>query len=96
MDKYGYSERRECHYYPKSLKLAVVREDESTNVNKAYLKRKYGVSGITLINYWLKRYAKNAYLPSKIPVMEPEPSEDTPEVPKLKKRIRQLERSWRM
>jgi len=92
MDKYGYSERRECHFYPESLKLAVVREYESTNVSKAYLKRKYGVSGITLINYWLKRYAKNAYLSSKFKVMAPEPSEDTPEVHKLKQRIRQLER----
>lgn len=92
MNKYGYSERRECHYSPESLKLAVVREYESTNVSKAYLKCKYGVSGISLINYWLKRYAKNADLPSKITVMEPKPSEDTPEVPKLKKRIRQLER----
>ena len=94
MDKYGYSERRKCNSYPESLKIAVVREYESTNVSKAYLKRKYGVSGITLINYWLKRYGNNAYLSDQqtIPIMPAEQPEDSAEVRKLKQRIRQLER----
>ena len=94
MDEYGYSERRNCHFYPESVKLAVVREYESTNVSKAYLKRKYGVSGIPLINYWLKRYGNNAYLSSHqtIPIMPVDKPEDSAEVQKLKQRIHQLER----
>lgn len=94
MDKHGYSERRNCNSYPESLKLAVVREYNSTNVSKAYLKRKYGVSGITLINYWLKRYGDNSYLSSHqtMPIMPADKPEDSAEVQKLKQRIHQLER----
>ncbi len=94
MDKHEYSERREHHLYPESLKLAVVREYESTSGSKAYLKRKYGLSGITLINYWLKRYGHNAYLSGHqtFPAMPTEKPEDSAEVQKLKQRIRQLER----
>jgi transposase len=94
MDKHGYSERREYHSYPESLKIAIVREYESTKVSKAYLKRKYGVSGITMITYWLKRYGNNAYLSDhqKIPIMPADKPEDSAEVQHLKQRIRQLER----
>ena len=94
MDKHGYSERRECHSYPESLKIAVVREYESTKVSKAFLKRKYGVSGITLITYWLKRYGNNPYLSDHqiIPNMPEDKSDTSAEVQKLKQRIRQLKR----
>lgn len=94
MDKHGYSERREYNSYPESLKISVVREYESTKASKAYLKRKYGVSGITLINCWLKRYGNNAYLSDhqKISNMPEDKSEGSAEVQKLKQRIRQLER----
>ena len=94
MDKNGYSERRNHRSYPESLKITVVREYESTNASKAYLKRKYGVSGITLINHWLRRYGNNGYLSghqtlSKMPADKPE---DSAEVQKLKQRIQKLER----
>ena len=93
MDEKIYSERRDHRHYPKSLKLALVREYESTNASKAYLKRKYGISTITTLNYWLDKYGKNAYLsiPKNNPVM-PGKTEDSPEVQKLKQRIHQLER----
>jgi transposase-like protein len=94
MDEKIYSERREYHPYPESLKRAVVQEYLSTKASKTYLKRKYDISGITIINYWLKRYGRNDYLSpaKKVCVMPTKKTEETAEVEKLKHRIRQLER----
>lgn len=94
MDENFYSERRHYRTYSKSLKKSLVREYLDSNCSKAYLKRKYGVSGITLVSEWIRVYGNNFDLSvekeaKEIPIMKPE---DTPEVQKLKQRIRQLEK----
>jgi transposase len=93
MDENKYSERRDYRHYPESLKLAIVREYESTKASKAYLKRKYGISTTNTIKYWLSKYGNNAYLsiPKNTTVMSSK-TEDSYEVQKLKQRIHQLER----
>lgn len=92
MDEIHYSERRDYRHYPESLKLALVKEYQSTKTSMAYLKRKYGVSTINSVKYWLNKYGDNDYLsiPKINPVMTGK-TEDSPEVQKLKQRIRQLE-----
>jgi transposase-like protein len=93
MDENKYSERRDYHQYPESLKLAIVREYESTKASKAYLKRKYGISTTNTIKYWLSKYGNNAYLSiAKNTSVMSSKTEDSSEVQKLKQRIHQLER----
>ena len=94
MDENKYTERTIYHTYPEPLKLTVVREYESTNCSRAYLKRKYGLNSTNVIKAWVRKYGNNDYLSNqkRIMTMPEDRSEDNQEVQALKRRIRQLER----
>ena len=94
MEENKYTERTIYHTYPESLKLTVVKEYESTNCSRAYLKRKYGINSTNVIKSWVRKYGSNDYLsPQKeIIYSTMATTEDTPEIQKLKQRIKLLER----
>lgn len=94
MDKNIYSKRHNYRFYPESVRKEVVREYQATDCSKAYLMRKYGIGSRTIIGHWIKKYGNNDYLSvDKQPDNHFEPmAKDSPEVKKLKERIRQLER----
>ena len=94
MDENIYSKRHNYKLYPEALRQAVVREYLTSECSKTYLMRKYGIGSRTIIGHWLKKYSNNDYLSAEkqrdnhLEIM----TEDSPEVKKLKERIRQLER----
>jgi transposase len=94
MDENKYTERMVYHSYPENLKLAIVREYETTNCSRAYLKRKFGLNNTNVIKAWVMKYGNKEYLSEQkriIPLPMPT-AEESLEIQKLKQRIKQLER----
>ena len=43
--------------YTESFKIQVVKEYEKGGVSREFLKRKYGITGNSTVNKWIKKYA---------------------------------------
>jgi|WetSurMetagenome_2_1015567.scaffolds.fasta_scaffold140988_2 transposase len=94
MDETDYTERRVYTTYPEPLKRAVVKEYETTNCSRAYLKRKFGLNNTNVIKWWVKKYGEKEYLtrpnaPNPLSMASPK---ESLEIQTLKQRIKQLER----
>lgn len=87
----------EYHRYSEVIKNSVIREYQGSGCSMQYLQLKYGIRSSSTVFYWIKNCEKNtkeSYLSEREkPILMPEEkSDDSPEVQKLKRRIKELER----
>lgn len=73
--------------YSEAFKMQVVKELETGLINIDQIRRKYGLASCHSIRRWIARYG-NGSIGKVIRVQKPE---ETDELTKLKKRVRQLE-----
>ena len=94
------SMRKHYERYSEEFKLSVIRDYYSSGLSKNGCVRKYGLSGIKLLCYWLKQYAveeKSLSLSAEGLTDESMSNRNKEsyrdEISQLKKRIRELEKA---
>ena len=77
--------------YSEAFKLQVIQEVEQGKFRTLEeAKERYGIGGVSTIQYWLKKYGRQDILPRRVRIEMPNEKD---QIKKLKKRIRDLERA---
>jgi len=97
MRKQALPAHHEYRRYSDKLKETVIREYQGSGCSMQYLQLKYGIRSSSTVFYWINGFenkVKEPYLsrPKKRLIMAEEPSNESPQVQKLKRRIKELER----
>lgn len=73
--------------YSEAFKMGVVRELETNDLPFAHMQRKYGISGCSTVQKWVRKYGNG----TRGKVIRVEKPEEISELQRLKQRVRQLE-----
>ena len=81
------SEAKSAIRYSEAFKMGVVRELESNDLPFAHMQRKYGITGCSTVQKWVRKYGNG----TRGKIIRVEKPEEISEVERLKRRVRQLE-----
>src|SRR3954463_2364070 len=73
--------------YSEAFKMGVVRELEMNDLPFAHVQRKYGITGSSTVQKWVRKYGNG----TRGKVIRVEKPEEISEIERLKRRLRQLE-----
>jgi transposase-like protein len=73
--------------YSEAFKMGVVRELEMNDLPFAHVQRKYGITGCSTVQKWVRKYGNG----TRGKVIRVEKPEEISEIERLKRRLRQLE-----
>jgi transposase len=100
MKDYLLPDHHEFRRYSKSLKASIVNEYRSSGHSMQYLQRKYGIRSASTVYYWIRdagkdeNKAEEPYLAQTktLHLMSKKPRNESEEIQKLNRRIKELER----
>lgn len=85
------TEKRKYNRYSKSIKLAVIKEVQSGQLTKSQACRKYGISSIGTLTYWLEQLGRPAVRKTAPPAVQHQDATSC-RVQELEKQVKQLKR----
>lgn len=89
-------EREKNKHFSEDYRLQVVTDYYASGQSKGFIKRKYNLSHVSLLNYWIAKYAvdsKDLSLPSSMKEAQMNKNVDHRHEQDLEKRVHELEKA---